>query len=161
MAQKFNTRYRRPPKIGLAFREPSLTVQSARDESMVQNILHRFVATGDLGYFGGGAPAKPFFGDFSETPDFQTAMTMQAQASEYFDGLPSNMRLQFGNDFRNFIKFIGDANNNEKAIEMGLLQKLPEPVKDVINNVQQTVNNNPSSGDVQGTVGESNDKASV
>lgn len=141
---KFHTRYSPPPKVTQTFETPSLTVQSEKDRTDVHNILRRFVATGDLGYFGIGAPAKPFFGDFSNTPDFQNSMNLQVRAREYFDGLPSEMRLKFGNDYQQMIRFLGNEANYDKAVELGLLEKLPEVVKETINDVQQampTVNN--------------------
>lgn len=136
---KFNTRYNPPPKITQAFTSPSLTVQSEKDRTDVHNILNRYVATGDLGYFGIGAPAKPFYGDFSSAPDFQESMNMQVRAREYFDGLPSHMRLKFGNDYREMIRFLGNDENHEKAVELGLLEKIPEVVKETIQQTQQAM----------------------
>lgn len=140
---KFNTRYSPPPKITQAFTTPSLTVQSEKDRTDVHNILHRFVSTGDLGYFGIGAPAKPFFGDFSTTPDFQESMNMQVRAREYFDGLPSEMRLKFGNDYRQMIRYLGNDENREEAVKLGLLEKLPEVVKETVQKVEEAM---PSKG---------------
>lgn len=136
---KFYTRFNKPPKVVQTFKEPSLTVQGERDNTDVHNILNRFVRTGDLGYFGLGKPAQPFYGDFSETPDFQQSMELNARASEYFDQLPSKIRKQFDNDFRKMINFIGNDANHEVALEMGLLERLPEVVKDTVQNVVNTL----------------------
>lgn len=136
---KFNTRYNPPPKVVKTFTTPSLTVQSEKDRTDVHNILNRYVATGDLGYFGIGNPAKPFYGDFSVAPDFQQSMNLQVQAREYFDSLPSQMRLQFRNDYREMIRFLGNDENQEQAIKMGLLEKLPGVVKETLAQTQQAL----------------------
>lgn len=144
MTLRFNTRYRPPPQVGVRFEKPSLTVQSERDETDVHNILTRYVQTGDLGYFGHGPASKPFFGDFSETPDFATAMNMQKAAAEYFAELPSKIRLQFGNDYREMVKFLGDPRNADHARELGLLEKLPVQFEQGLDAIQKTVQNEPS-----------------
>lgn len=144
MTLRFNTRYRPPPQVGVRFEKPSLTVQSERDETDVHNILDRYVRTGDLGYFGHGPASKPFYGDFSEAPDFATAMNMQKDAAEYFATLPSKIRLQFGNDYREMVKFLGDPRNDDQARELGLLEKLPEQLEQGLYQIKDTVQNEPS-----------------
>lgn len=137
---KFFTRFNPPDKVRQNFELPSLTVQSEKDNTDVHNILERFVRTGDLGYFGKGPAQKPFYGDFSKGVDFQTAMDLNARASEYFDGLPSGIRHQFGNDHREFVRFLGNPENVAKATELGFLEKLPETVKQPLEQIQETVN---------------------
>lgn len=130
---KFHTLYTNPPpKPTVKFEQPSLAVQSEKDMTDVHNILSRFIRTGDPGYLPGRTAPKPIFGDFSELPDFQEAKNSHARLQEYFDTLPSHLRLKFGNDALGLVHYLNDASNHEEALKYGLLEKMPDSVKEVV-----------------------------
>lgn len=128
---KFHTRYTHlPPKKGVTFVKPSLTVQAEKDNTDIKNILDRFTRTGTFGsVVPGHTPARPMFGDFSELPDFQTIQNQYVRVSEYFDGLPSDIRYKFGNDPVKFSAWMSQKENYEEAVQLGLVEKRAEPVK--------------------------------
>lgn len=128
---KFHTRFTNlPPKKGVTFTKPSLTVQAEKDNTDIKNILDRFTRTGTFGsVIPGRAPARPMFGDFSDIPDFQTIQNQYARVSEYFDGLPSDLRYKFGNDPVKFSAWMSKEENYEEAVKLGLVEKRAVPVK--------------------------------
>lgn len=98
--------------------EPSLTIQSAKDECDINLIIERANA--------GMAPAfvnerVPQFGDFSEVADYQSAFNQVIEAQDQFAALPSKVRARFGNDPAQLLSFISDASNRDEAIRLGLI----------------------------------------
>lgn len=107
---------------GLLCEDESLTVQSAAEESDINTIVRRFGLTGQL-------PDQinmPQYGDFTNIPDFHTAMNMVIQAQEGFLDVPAEIRARFGNDPGAFMAFMADPANKDEAKRLGLLK--PDPV---------------------------------
>lgn len=95
----------------------SLTKQSFKEESDINTIVRRFGLTGEL-------PSDlrvPLNGDFTEVPDFSTAMQMIVEARESFDALPAHLRARFHNDAREFVDFVSDDSNRAEAEKLGLV----------------------------------------
>lgn len=135
----FYTKMNVPPKRGIKFKLPSMTQQHEKYETDIHNILLKHSTPEALAMYGNGRAQKAFYGDFSEMPSFDQVMQMQARATEYFEGLPSSIRAQFHNDSSTFIKFLGNPENHEQAVKLGLLEKLPEKVTEVIEQTQKVV----------------------
>lgn len=103
-------------ETGLLCVEPSLAVQSQKDDADINVIVRRFGLTGTL-------PENvrvPTYGDFSEVVDFQSAMNVVRQAQEAFDELPSDVRLRFNNDPQRLIEFLNDEANLDEAVRLGI-----------------------------------------
>lgn len=114
----------------LVFNDPSLTLQSFKDESDINNIVRKYKKSGVLTHVTSEV-AK--LGDFADVPDFQTAMNLVTRAQQEFEQLPSVIRKRFSNDPSEFVDFINDENNRDEAIRLGLIKpsiiaKEPPPI---------------------------------
>lgn len=100
-----------------------LAVQAYKDDSDINTIVRRFGVTGELPR----SSVEPFYGDFSEAVDYQTALNMTIEARQAFDSLPSSVRSRFENDPGKLIGFLQDDSNREEAETLGLVRKAPAP----------------------------------
>jgi len=97
---------------------PSRTKQSFREESEINNIVARYQKTGILDHvakYGGSYGSMPAAGDFHE------AMNLVTEAQSMFEELPSSVRSRFANDPASFLEFVGDDENRDEMVTMGLL----------------------------------------
>lgn len=135
---KFYTQYNnRTPKSVLKQVEPSRTKQNHKYESDIHNQLLKFATREQLQMH--QLASKPIYGDFSQMPDFQEAQTMVARTKEYFAELPSHIRARFANDPSQFVSFVGNPANADESVKMGILQKMPEPLKEQITDLQNVL----------------------
>lgn len=104
--------------------EQTLTIQSEKDNCDINVILARYAAANEIPIFPEGKEGR--FGDFRNTPNFQEAMDRVAQAKEYFDTLPAEIRSRFKNEPAQLLDFMEDETNNEEAIKLGLRKAEPE-----------------------------------
>ena len=63
--------------------------------------------------------------DTTEIPSFVVAQNAQVRVKEYFEGLPSNIRLEFNNDPMQFAEVVSDPRNTDYLREIGVLAPLP------------------------------------
>lgn len=98
---------------------PSMAFQSEKDDTMIEAYLRRYRATGFLGDPQRKAAAT--FGDFSGLEDYQTLQNKMCAVKEHFEALPSNIRRFFGDEPANFVNFVTNPSNFQKAIDMGLI----------------------------------------
>lgn len=104
--------------------DESLALQSAAEDADINTIVRRFGLTGELPH----DVAMPRSGDFTNIPDFHTAMNLVRSAQEQFDRVPAEIRARFGNDPQAFMNFLEDSNNRDEARRLGLLKAIePEP----------------------------------
>lgn len=108
---------------GLECLDPSLAIQSARDETDINEIVRRFGLTGQLPV----DIAAPQFGDFTEVVDYQSALNAVIAADAAFMAMPADTRKRFGNDPQLFVEFCSDAANADEMRKMGLLVP-PAPI---------------------------------
>lgn len=101
--------------------DESLAIQSAKEESDINTIVRKFGLTGELP----GQVAMPKSGDFSNVPDFHTAMNLVRKAQEEFLRVPAEIRARFGNDPQAFMNFFEDDANRDEARRLGLLKDVP------------------------------------
>lgn len=101
--------------------DESLAIQSAKEESDINTIVRKFGLTGELP----GQVAMPKSGDFSNVPDFHTAMNLVRKAQEEFLRVPAEIRARFGNDPQAFMSFFEDDANRDEARRLGLLKDVP------------------------------------
>lgn len=119
---------------GIAF-DPSddKAVQSGKDDADINVILKRFGVTGQLPV----PNMEPFYGDFSQEVDYQTALNRVLEADTAFSRLPSEVRNRFSNDPLELIRFLDNEDNLEEARRMGLLrpeEPAPAPMRVVVDN---------------------------
>ncbi|AXH74422.1 MAG: internal scaffolding protein [Microviridae sp.] len=113
-------------ETGLKCEDESRTIQSAAEDADINTIVRRFGLTGQL-------PtdlAIPQSGDFTNIPDFHTAMNLVRQAQEEFMRVPAEIRERFSNDPQRLMSFVEDDANRDEALKLGLLKPVevkPEP----------------------------------
>lgn len=107
--------------------DESLALQSMEEESNINTIVRKFGVTGELP----SDVKMPQTGDFTNLPDFHTAMNIVRKTQEEFLRVPAEIRARFGNDPQAFMMFVEDDANRDEARRMGLLKPevvAPEPM---------------------------------
>lgn len=114
---------------GLLCLDLSRTDQSFREECDINTIVEKFGLTGELPDNLG----VPRSGDFTEVPDYQTALNLIIDANRSFMAMPGAVRERFGNDADKFVEFVSDPANLEEARRLGIADapKGPRPPVDV------------------------------
>jgi len=107
---------------GLHCEDATLTQQQFKEETDINNIMEKFGMTGLLPQI----PLEPSYGDFSGVYDYHSALNAIISSEEQFEALPAQLRSRFDNDPAKLIDFLGDENNGEEAIKLGLVN--PKPV---------------------------------
>lgn len=110
---------------GLICMDDSRAIQSAEEESNINTIVRRFGISGKMP----DQVAMPRSGDFTNAPDFHTAMNLVRQAQEEFVKVPADIRARFLNDPQAFMAFVEDDANRDEAKRLGLLKAPVEPPK--------------------------------
>lgn len=112
--------------------DPSLTVQSDKDDADINVILDRFGITGQLPQ----NVRAPTFEVFDDVFDFRSAVEAVAMAEDSFMAMPAKVRAEFENDPQQFLEFCtaskdGMLVNLARMRELGLAvpEKKPEPEK--------------------------------
>lgn len=118
--------------VGTEFPEPSMTVQSEKDDADVNLIMERFTKHGV-------APLQekpPLFMDVSEMTDYRQVVEQVKLADEAFMELSAKDRASFGNDPAAFLDALMDPGRRSELQERGILAKdppkaeeAPEPAK--------------------------------
>lgn len=117
-ATPFKTAYGEKIRVALSFPENSRwTKQSFRDECDINNVMGRYMSTGEMPVINQQAPQ---YLDVSGL-DYQHAMEFVAGAQSLFNEMPSDIRNRFGNDPALFLDFCNDEKNRPEMAEMGLL----------------------------------------
>lgn len=101
--------------------DPSLAVQSQKEESDINEIVRRFGLTGKL-------PENvrvPEYGDFVVVDDYQSALNVVRQAGEAFMQMPAEVRARFDNDAGKFVDFCNNPKNLEEARALGIANPAP------------------------------------
>lgn len=99
---------------------PSKTDQSFKQDCDVNNIMARFIKTGQVNHLAKGTAA---YHDVSEVPDLDEALNIVAKAQEAFDALPATVRRRFGNSPTEMVNFLVDPKNAQEAHNLGLLSE--------------------------------------
>lgn len=109
-------------KQGIIFKEPTMTVQSEKDNCDINVIMNRYATCGTpLPYRTDGL--QPVYADVSELGDYMENFQRCKQAEELFNALPSALRKELDNNPANLLAFIQDEANKERCVEYGLLNK--------------------------------------
>lgn len=99
------------------------TKQSFSEDADINNVMARWIKTGDMPKQG-----RPTYGDFSNVDEYQTMLNRIIDAEESFMELSPKIRDRMHNDPANLIKFISNPDNREEALKLGLIQAIvPEP----------------------------------
>lgn len=122
-ANGFYDRRKVSDDTGLSCPEPTLAVQSQKDEADINTIVKNFGITGVMPQ----GVRVPTYGDFDAVDDFQTAVHAVKAAEESFMQMPADVRAKFLNDPQRFVEFCSDAANLEEMRKLGLAVPKAEP----------------------------------
>ncbi|AXH76062.1 MAG: internal scaffolding protein [Microviridae sp.] len=109
---------------GLECKDPSLAVQSQKDEADINTIVRNFGVTGQLPQ----GVRIPSYGDFDSVDDYRTAIDAVRAAEASFLAMPSDLRARLGHDPARFVEWCADVGNLEEMRKLGLA--VPAPVSD-------------------------------
>lgn len=110
------------------FDEPSLTMQSFKDESDINKIVARVRAGHDISNV---AARTGQYGDFSNLPSYQDCLNTVNRATGMFNSMSANVRERFGNDVATMVAFLQDPANLDEAVKLGLVVgPAPAPLGD-------------------------------
>lgn len=127
--------------LGTINNEPSRTQQHFKNEVNIHEIIKRSLkTTGQMPM----PTLPPAYMDFTNTPDFQQAQDVIAQAQQNFAQLPADVRKRFKNDAMEMLEFIHDKDNYHEALKLGLVNKREEAITHASENAG--VNPNPATG---------------
>lgn len=124
MTQKLEIRafgWRKPVKQEIG-EDPGQVQQHLAEETDINNIMAKYRRTGELRHVTSMAGE---YGDFSNVPDYKTAMEHIMQADALFMELPAKVRDRFGNDPAQFIEFATDEKNLDELRKLGLAPEAP------------------------------------
>lgn len=109
----------------------SRTKQAFKGECDINKIVAKATQTGFVDSMNG---TPPMYADVSDVPDYQTSLNVVIYAKKRFDALPAEVRRRFGNNPNELVEFMGNEENREEAVKLGLLPKPPKAPKEVIKN---------------------------
>lgn len=105
---------------------PTLTQAHFAKDADINEIVKRF------GVKDGSIPPMAlnprYFGDFENVPDFREALDNIREANDRFAMLPADIRSRFNNNPLDLFAFVENPANDDEAVRLGLLRKIPEPV---------------------------------
>jgi phage internal scaffolding protein len=108
-------------ETGLTCSDPSLAQQNFKEECDINHIVKQFGLTGELP----GQTLSPQYGDFTGVLDYHSAVNAVLAAQDEFMELPAQLRSRFENDPAKLIDFLGNEDNREEAIKLGLVAAKP------------------------------------
>ena len=118
------TQYDPPPKpTTVCPPEDNRTQSKFYRETEINSILGRYAKTGILGKGPGLGSTPPQFGDFTNGSDYHDSQNKIQSAQQAFQGLPSHLRNHFDNDPGKLLEFIGDPENRDEAVSLGLIEQ--------------------------------------
>ena len=119
---KFFTKYN-PPKIpGFSSEMESKVQEQFADACQTDTIIRKYNTMGVNPFIAAGGSQ---YLDTTQIPDFVCAQNAQIKVKEYFEGLPSDVRLEFNNDPMEFAEVVSDPRNADYLREIGILEPLP------------------------------------
>ena len=119
---KFFTKYN-PPKVpGFSSDQPSKVQEQFADACQTDTIIRKYNMMGVNPFISSGGSQ---YLDTTQIPSFVAAQNAQVKVKEYFEGLPSDIRLEFNNDPMQFAEVVSDPRNAEYLREIGVLAPLP------------------------------------
>lgn len=119
---EFFTKYN-PPKIpGFSSDMESKVQEQFADACQTDTIIRKYNMMGVNPFIAAGGSQ---YLDTTQIPDFICAQNAQIKVKEYFEGLPSDVRLEFNNDPMQFAEVVSDPRNADYLREIGVLAPLP------------------------------------
>jgi len=114
----FQTMYGEREVVGVDTGLKTPVKQEFKDDTDVNNIVERFLRTGELSNM---IQQDPIYGDFVDVPTYEEAFNIVLFANEQFDALPSNLRERFFNSPAKFLEFCSNPDNRDEMVKLGLM----------------------------------------
>lgn len=131
---KFFTKYN-PSKVpGFSSDQPSKVQEQFADACQTDTIIRKYNMMGVNPFIASGGSQ---YLDTTEIPSFVAAQNSQVKVREYFEGLPSDIRLEFNNDPAQFAEAVLDPQNADYLREIGVLAPLPAEKEGEIPSAEQ------------------------
>lgn len=108
-------------RVAVVCEDPSLAIQSQKDEADINTIVRNFGVTGTVR----GPAVLPTYGDFTGVDDYRSALEAVKAAQDAFASLPATVRERFHNDPGAFLEYAENPANVEGLREMGLANPAP------------------------------------
>jgi len=107
------------PRVSVDLSKGGRTKQSFRLDSDPNKLMKQYSKSGDQDIF---KVTKDIarHGDFSEIPDFFSALLQVQEVQEEFMELPSRIRNHVNNSAEELLELLADPSRLEEAIELGL-----------------------------------------
>jgi len=102
----------------LVCKDASKTQQHFREQTNINNIISKYKRTGFLPVVQNG---QPMYGDFSSGKSYHEMVNQVQTAQEAFEQLPGEFKKKFEQNPGAMIDFILNQENQQVAIEMGLI----------------------------------------
>lgn len=119
---KFFTKYTPPKVAGFSSDQPSKVQEQFADACQTDTIIRKYNMMGVNPFIASGGSQ---YLDTTQIPSFVVAQNAQVKVKEYFEGLPSDIRLEFNNDPMQFAEVVSDPRNADYLREIGVLEPLP------------------------------------
>jgi phage internal scaffolding protein len=118
---------------GLHCEDASLAQQHFKEECDINNILKQFNITGQMPE----GTLSPRYGDFTGIGDYHSALNKVIAAEDEFMSLPADLRARFENDPAQLIEFLDNNQNYDEAVKLGLVEKKPVEMPQVVESTQE------------------------
>lgn len=119
---KFFTKYNPPKVSGFSSEMESKVQEQFADACQTDTIIRKYNMMGLNPFIAAGGSQ---YLDTTQIPSFVAAQNAQIKVKEYFEGLPSDIRLEFNNDPMQFAEVVSDPRNADYLREIGVLAPLP------------------------------------
>lgn len=119
---KFFTKYNPPKVSGWNSDQESKVQEQFADACQTDTIIRKYNMMGINPFIAAGGSQ---YLDTTDLPSFVVAQNSQVRVREYFEGLPSDIRLEFNNDPAQFAEAVLDPQNADYLRDIGVLAPLP------------------------------------
>lgn len=117
-------RVRERPRLVLNTGKETLVQQQFKNECDINHLMKKYREAGLVPQI----PKAPYYGDFTNIPDYQEALNVVNEANTLFMSMSAAVRKEFDNDPARFLEFCQDPANADRMMELGLREKpKPEP----------------------------------
>lgn len=118
---KFFTKYNLPKIPGFSSEMESKVQEQFAAACQTDTIIRKYNMMGVNPFIASGGSQ---YLDTTQIPSFVVAQNAQIRVKEYFEGLPSDIRLEFNNDPMQFAEVVSDPRNADYLREIGVLAPL-------------------------------------
>ncbi len=129
-------------RVSVSASEGGRTKQSFQFDADPNTLMRQFVKTGKKEILE-QTQSVAQYGDFSEIPDFFTALIQVQQCTEEFNELPVNIRVHVNNSPAEFLDLVSDPDRHAECVDLGLF----EPDDRTMSIPQPPEQNPPAEGD--------------